>query len=78
MTETSLVPLRQESEAERIATLEVEIARRREKVAASLGELHRHLHRATSWRRWVGAHPVAWICAGLCLGLIVGRGARRP
>jgi hypothetical protein len=78
MTETALIPSRQESETEQIATLEAEIAFRREKVASSLGELHRHLHRATSWRHWVGAHPLAWIGVGICLGLIVGRGARRP
>jgi hypothetical protein len=78
MTEGALVPFRARSESDRVATLEAEIARAREKVAASLGELQRHLQRATSWRHWVGAHPVAWIGAGICLGLIVGRGARRP
>jgi hypothetical protein len=78
MTEGALVPFRAGAESEQVATLEAEIARGREKVAASLGELQRDLQRATSWRHWVGTHPVAWICAGVCLGLIVGRGGRRP
>jgi hypothetical protein len=66
-----------EREAEQIATLEAEIALRRERVTSSMDELHGHLRRATSWRHWVGAHPVAWICAGICVGILVGRGARR-
>jgi hypothetical protein len=78
MTEAALVPFRQGADTNQIAMLEAEVARQREKVASSLGELHRELHRATSWRHWVGAHPVGWICAGICLGLIVGRGSRRP
>jgi hypothetical protein len=61
-----------------IAALEAEIALRRERVAASLGELQRRIRRVTSWRRWAEAHPVAWIGAGLCLGLLVGQlGGRR-
>jgi hypothetical protein len=78
MAEAALTPFRQESETDQSARLEAEIARGRERVAPSLGELHRCLRRATSWRHGVGAHPIAWIGAGLRLGLIVGRGARRP
>ena len=77
MTEAALVPFRQVSELEQMAALEAEIACGKVKVASSLGELHTRLQRATSWRHWVGAHPVAWISAAVCLGVIVGRGARR-
>jgi hypothetical protein len=77
MSEAVLVPARDLSEAEQIAALEAEIARGRQKVAASWGELEVRLQRATSWRHWVGARPGAWICAGICLGFLVGGGARR-
>jgi hypothetical protein len=77
MLEAGREPSREESEDEQIAQLEAEIARGRQKVAASLGELQGRLRHATSWRHWVGAHPGAWICAGICLGFIVGRGALR-
>jgi hypothetical protein len=63
--------------AAEIAALEAEIAVRRERVAASLGELQRRIRRVTSWRRWVNEHPIAWIGAGLCLGFLVGRGGGR-
>jgi hypothetical protein len=76
MTDGALIPFREISEREQVAALEAEIARGRERVAASFGELQRHIQRATSWRHWVGAHPLAWICAGVCLGLMVGRGGR--
>jgi len=77
MTDAALVPFRQVSELEQVAALEAEIAYGKARVASSLGELQTRLQRAMSWRDWVGDHPVAWICAGVCLGLIVGRGARR-
>jgi hypothetical protein len=60
-----------------IVQLEAEIVRGRQRIAASWSELEGRLQRATSWRHWVGAHPGAWICAGICLGFLVGGGARR-
>jgi hypothetical protein len=69
-------PQRERPQDDQIAALE-EIARGRLKVAASWAELEGRLQRATSWRHWVGAHPGAWICAGLCLGFLVGGGMRR-
>jgi hypothetical protein len=78
MTDGAPMPRRQMSETEQVAKLEAEIAHGRERVASSLGALQRQLQQATSWRHWVGAHPIAWICAGVCLGVIVGRGGRRP
>jgi hypothetical protein len=77
MTETALIPRPEQSEADEIAALEAEIVRGRQRVASSLGELQGRLARATSWRHWVGAHPVTWICAGVCLGFFVARRARR-
>jgi hypothetical protein len=64
-------------DADEIARLEAEIASRRERVATSLGELRAQLQDATSWRRWVASRPVVFLGVGLCLGLIVGYGARR-
>jgi hypothetical protein len=78
MTSGAATTRRQMSETEQVAKLEAEIAHGRERMASSLGALQRQLHLATSWRHWVGAHPVAWICAGVCLGVIVGWRARRP
>ena len=64
-------------DADEIARLEAEIVSRRARVATSLGELRAQFHGATSWRRWVGTRPVVFLGVGLCLGLIVGYGARR-
>lgn len=77
MTETALSPAGTHPAQQEIAALEAEIARRRQRVATSIGELQARLTRATSWRHWVGAHPLAWIGAGICLGFIAARGARR-
>jgi hypothetical protein len=63
--------------SDEIARLEAEIASRQKRVAVSLGNLQRRVNDALSWRHWAGAHPIAWICAGVCLGLVIGRGARR-
>jgi hypothetical protein len=60
-----------------IASLEAEIAARRERVATSLGDLHQGINDVLSWRYWVRSHPIAWICAGVCLGFVVGGGGRR-
>lgn len=59
-----------------IVQLEAEIALRRERVAASLGELRRRVHGATSWRHWANTHPIAWIGVGLFLGFMTGYGGR--
>jgi len=59
-----------------IARLEAEIALKRERVAASFGELRRRVQGATNWRHWAASHPIAWIGAGVCLGFIVGYGGR--
>jgi hypothetical protein len=75
-------PNRQQGQDElnEIARLEAEIALRRQRVGASLEELRRRLQSATSWRHWVGSHPVAWIGAGVSLGFIIGclAGRRSP
>ncbi len=63
--------------SEEIAQLEAEIASRRKRVDVSLGNLQRRVNDTLSWRHWAGAHPIAWICAGVCLGLVLGRGTRR-
>ncbi len=52
--------------------VEAEIALKRERAAASLGELRRRVHVATSWRAWARSNPLAWIGVGLCLGFVVG------
>jgi hypothetical protein len=77
MVETSIVQDATSDDETAIARLEAEIASKRERVTASLGELRQRMHHATSWRHWAAAHPVAWLGAGVCLGLIVGYGARR-
>ena len=64
-------------DADEIAQLEAEIVSRRARVATSLGALRAQLQGATSWRRWVSSRPVVFLGVGLCLGLIVGYGARR-
>jgi hypothetical protein len=62
---------------EEIVRLETEIAMKRERVAASLGELRRRVDRATNWRGWIGSHPIAWVAVGLSLGFLVGQLGRR-
>ena len=76
MVETSLVRGGRGDDETEIARLEVEIASKRARVASSFGELRVRMQRATSWRHWAAAHPVAWLGAGVCLGLIVGLGTR--
>jgi hypothetical protein len=74
LIEGTLVP----SGDDEMLRLAAEIAVKRERVTASIGELRRRVQSATSWRQWAGSHPVAWIGAGVCLGFIVGyRGRRR-
>ena len=64
------------AEAE-IERLEAEIAVKRKRVVASFGELRRRVDRATDWRQWVRAHPVAWIAAAVTVGFVLGtRGGR--
>jgi hypothetical protein len=58
--------------SDEINRLEAEIELKRERVAASLGELRRRVTTATDWRHWIQAHPFAWIAAGLSLGFVVG------
>jgi hypothetical protein len=77
MSEMAVVHDVGDAEDDEIARLEAEISSKRERVATSLGELRERLQYATSWRHWVRAHPIAWLGAGVCLGFIVGYGARR-
>jgi hypothetical protein len=77
MSEMAVVHDVEDEEDDEIARLEAEISSKRERVATSLGELRERWHDATSWRHWVRSHPVSWLGAGLCLGFIVGYGARR-
>ena len=77
MSEMAVVHDVGDEEDDEIARLEAEISSKRERVATSLGELRERLQYATSWRHWVRAHPIAWLGAGVCLGFIVGYGARR-
>jgi len=54
--------------------LEAEIADKRARMAASLGELRRRVDHVTSWRHWAGTYPIIWVAAGLSLGFITGFG----
>jgi hypothetical protein len=54
--------------------LEADIADKRARMAASLGELRRRVDHVTSWRHWAGTYPVIWVAAGLSLGFITGLG----
>lgn len=56
--------------------LEAEVARKRARMAASLGELRRQVDHVTSWRHWASTYPLTWIAAGLSLGIIIGLGGR--
>jgi hypothetical protein len=76
MDETSLTEDVTRDDETEIGRLEAEIAVKRERVTASLGELRERVQRATSWRHWA-AQPRVWIGAGVCLALIVGLGTRR-
>jgi hypothetical protein len=78
-----LVPILSASarEEEEIFRIENEIARRRERLSGSLGELRRRLDGVTSWRHWVRAHPLACLGLAVSLGFFLGtrgrgRGAR--
>jgi ElaB/YqjD/DUF883 family membrane-anchored ribosome-binding protein len=55
-----------------IQRLEAEIAVKRERVVASLGELRRRMDVATDWRGWVRAHPTACIAGALAVGFMLG------
>lgn len=57
---------------EEIHRLEEEIATKRRRVIASLGELRRRVKGATNWRHWVESHPALWMCAGVSLGILLG------
>lgn len=55
-----------------IHRLEAEIASKRQRVIASLGELRRRVQGATNWWRWIQEHPAVWISAGVMAGFLVG------
>jgi hypothetical protein len=55
-----------------IGRLENEIARRRQRVAASFSELHERVNDAFSWRHWVRSHLPLSIATGLSLGFFIG------
>lgn len=57
--------------------LKADIALRRQRVVASVGELRRRVDGMTSWRHWVRAHPVLSIAAALSLGFTLGGGLSR-
>ena len=76
MAEAATVRIRG-GDADEIARLEAEIVSKRERVGRSLGELRQQWQGVTSWRHWIGSRPVVFLGIGLCLGLIVGYGARR-
>jgi hypothetical protein len=65
------------TEVGEIARLEAEILSKRERVTRSLGELRHQWQGATSWRRLLTSRPVVWAGVGLCVGFILGYGARR-
>jgi hypothetical protein len=57
---------------------EAEIAKTREVVARSLGELQRELARAIDWREWIRRQPVLAGGVAFGLGLLLGRPFRQP
>jgi hypothetical protein len=57
---------------------ELEIARSRERLAASIGALREEITTLTDWREWIRARPAPFIGGAFALGLLLGwRAARR-
>lgn len=75
MSELTLVPGVGDPTDE-VAQLEAEIVLKRARLAGSLDELRHQWHDVTSWRHWIVARPAVWLGVGLCLGFVVGYGAR--
>jgi ElaB/YqjD/DUF883 family membrane-anchored ribosome-binding protein len=61
-----------------VVQTEAEIAKTRELVARSLGELQRELARAVDWREWIRRQPVLAVGVAFGLGLLLGRPFRQP
>ncbi|MES1205885.1 MAG: hypothetical protein ABUS79_08105 [Pseudomonadota bacterium] len=55
-----------------IDKLEMEVALKRRRATASLGELRRRVMGAAHWRQWPRDHLLLWIAAGVSLGFWVG------
>lgn len=55
-----------------IQRLEADIATKRERVVASIGELRRRVEVVTDWRGWVRAHPAAWVAGAVAVGFALG------
>jgi hypothetical protein len=74
MTNVTLVPFRAAGSAldPEISELEADIARKRERVESSLGELRERVDSAMSWRHWARAYPLRWLALGLSAGLVAG------
>jgi hypothetical protein len=49
-----------------------EIARTRERLAASLGALRHELDALTDWREWIARRPLQFLAGAFALGLIAG------
>lgn len=62
----------EEDESAEIQRLEAEIAAKRERVVASIGELRRRVEVVTDWRAWVRAHPAACIAGAVAAGFALG------
>jgi hypothetical protein len=51
---------------------EVELARSRERLNASLGALREEIADLTDWRAWIERRPVPFLAGAFALGLVVG------
>ena len=56
---------------------EADLAETRERVAASIGQLHRELARTVDWREWVRRKPRMLVILSFGLGVLLGRGDKR-
>jgi hypothetical protein len=60
-----------------VAAIEADLARARERVAASVRALGDEVARRGDWRGWVRARPTLAVAAALTLGFFMGRGLGR-
>lgn len=73
-TRTNGDPNRHQEEPEDVALreTEAEIARTRERLAASLGALREEITTLTDWREWIRRRPAPFLLGAFALGFLAG------